>query len=220
MLSNYIIKKNIYKYSSLSLITKNLQKKKIVNILSNTYNINKLQICYIDNKIHTNLFFNLILLFLFKNFISIINGNYFIDKFNLFMLLRSENKYFVDDGTSTLLINEKDNIQGKLIKILKFIFISLNFKFTFFTSYNKFNNIFQYKIKNNYNYLKKKLSIKKLNTHEIYILGTSLINTKEYPSEKDYIEQIKKIKSKFITKKISYFPHPREKCLKNLEIYL
>lgn len=210
-------------YKNILVITDNkkiFKRKKIINIISNIYNVKKLNICHIDNKININSFLNLFLLFLLKNYVSIINGNFFVDKFNLFIFLRCQNKYFVDDGTSTLLLNEKNNTQGKLIKIIKFIFKSFNFKITFFTSYNKFDNIFQYKIKNNYDYLKKKLSIKKININEIYILGTSLINTKEYLSEKDYIDKIKNIESKFTAKKISYFPHPREKISKNFRNFL
>ena len=210
-------------YKNILVITDNkkiFKRKKIINIISNIYNVKKLNICHIDNKININSFLNLFLLFLLKNYVSIINGNFFVDKFNLFIFLRCQNKYFVDDGTSTLLLNEKNNTQGKLIKIIKFIFKSFNFKITFFTSYNKFDNIFQYKIKNNYDYLKKKLSIKKININEIYILGTSLINTKEYLSEKDYIDKIKNIESKFTAKKISYFPHPREKMSKKFKSLL
>ena len=51
----------------------------------------------------------------------------------------------------------------------------------------------------------------------MYILGTNLINDKEYFLEENYIDHINIIKSKFIKKKISYFPHPREQMSKKFK---
>lgn len=197
-----------------------IRNKKILSIICKLYNIKKFSACFINHKLNTNLLFNIVSLIIFKKYLSIINGNYLVDKFSLFMFLRCKSKYFVDDGTSTLLLNEKKDIEGRLAKIIKSFLVIFNFKITFFSSYDKSNKIFKSKITNNYNYLKKKISKKAINSNQIYILGTNLVDNKQYFLEKKYIERIRSIKSKFFSKKISYFPHPREKISKNLKNFL
>ena len=117
-----------------------------------------------------------------------------------------------------MLLNEKKNLHGRLKKIIKLFFINFNYKLTFFSSYNKSNKIFKFKIRNNYDYLKKKFSKKTIRSNQICILGT--INKKQYFLEKKYIDSIRNIKSKFVSKKISYFPHPREKISKKFKNFL
>lgn len=203
-------------------VTNNLsifKNRKIIGVIEDTYNIKKLETCYIDHTISIRLLLNITIFFLLKKYNSIINGNYSVNIFNIFIFLRSKKKYFVDDGTSTLLFNKNLN-RGKLINVIKLFYNSSYLKLILFSSYNLKNKIFNHKIKNSYNFLKKKFLLKKIDKEQIFILGTNLINDKKYLLEKDYLNRINNIKIKFYKKNLIYFPHPREKISKNFRNFL
>ena len=143
-----------------------------------------------------------------KKFLSIILGNYFVDKFLFFLILRSKFKFLVDDGTSTLLIEKKifkeSNIRNIFEKLIKLSIIKLSF----FTSYKNNLSLFEKKYSNDYKFLKNKIHNKKIKSKNMMILG----DNPDTPEEKEiFLKCVKKFILKFRSYNIVYYPHPKEK---------
>lgn len=188
---------------------KNLYKNKhFFQEISKIYQIENIKLAFIDWNINIKLYIGMLHVFSKKRFLSIILGNYFVDKFLLFLILRSKFKFLVDDGTSTLLIEkkifEKSNIRNIFEKLIKLSIIKLSF----FTSYKNNLTLFEKNYSNDYKFLKSKTHNKKIKSKNVMILGDKT----DTPEEKEKILIcVKKFIMKFRSYNIMYYPHPKEK---------
>ena len=180
--------------------------KKNIKFINKIYNIKKEKIFYYKSEFELKYLF--LISFIFKKFNSIIVGNLSVDIFFYWYLVRGDFKASVDDGTSRMVDNIyiKKSISKKITELFIKIF---KLRLIFFSSYRmiKKNNIsFVY---NNYDYLRKLVSIKQKKNKKIIILGSNLV-THKIISNKNYKEILINIKKRFSKKKIFYYPHPRE----------
>jgi hypothetical protein len=188
---------------------KNLYKNKhFFQEISKIYQIENIKLAFIDSNINIKLFIGILYVFSKKKFLSIILGNYFVDKFLFFLIFRSKLKFLVDDGTSTLLIKKKlfkeSYIRNIFEKLIKLSIIKLSF----FTSYKNNLTLFEKNYSNDYKFLKNKIHNKKIKSKNMMILG----DTTNCPEDKEKIlKYVKKFIMKFRSYNIMYYPHPKEK---------
>ena len=199
------IKRNILIITS----DKNLYRNKhFFQEISKIYQIENIKLAFNNSKINFKLYIIMFYVFSKKKFLSIILGNYFVDKFLFFLILRSKFKFLVDDGTSTLLIEKKifkeSNIRNIFEKLIKLSIIKLSF----FTSYKNNLSLFEKKYSNDYKFLKNKIHNKKIKSKNMMILG----DNPDTPEEKEiFLKCVKKFILKFRSYNIVYYPHPKEK---------
>lgn len=195
---------------------------KAIIFISNSYKQEVYKIISINNVFNTQKnkllninqpFFKFVALFflnirnIFLNKIEeLIVGNYANPFFSKFYKI-SNKIFFLDDGFSTLFYNKK-------------IFLGKN-KFFFFSFMNK--KIFLKKknfIKNEFNFIKKKIKKKIKVTHTIFVIGRPSVET-NYLSKKNYFNCLVKLRKVYSKYKIYYFPHPKElyKNYKNYKFY-
>jgi hypothetical protein len=167
------------------------------------------EICRYNNNF---LYFIFIFLRFFKRFHSITIGNIYVEIFYLSFLMRSNNKFIVDDGTNSLFFNKSYFTSFKL-RLLSFCGFDLN-KVTIFTIFNKLTN-FRLIEENNLTILKNKKIIDK---KSILILGNAFHN-KNIISFNYYKMCILKIVKKYKKFNIFFYLHPKEFYDKKLKAF-
>jgi hypothetical protein len=185
---------------------------KILNILK----INNFYL--LEFKIGEKIFFILVLIFrIIKKYNYIIIGNIFTGISDYLLSLNSKFKYFVDDGTSTLFINDFYKLKSSISNRSTFLNDNKNYNFFTFFEISPLNFTCE---KNNFSYLKSLFLLKNKNVRNyLLILGNAYIE-KNILNQDTYFNIILKIKKKFPKIKIKFLKHPIENENLHLNIFL
>jgi hypothetical protein len=146
--------------------------------------------------------------------------------FHIANTLRHERLFLLDDGTSTIVINEDrknrlTNVDcgpampnshfGRLSKLIRDRFVEWDQKeapsVTFFSAYDINVRDGDFLIKNEYKHLRAQTK-KAVQSDSVFFVGQLMVET-EYISEESYLECIAKVKDYFAPDKLVYIPHPR-----------
>lgn len=133
-------------------------------------------------------------------------GRFFSPKIFTFLFFRAKAKYIVDDGMEVLDIPKKLKMNSKFNYFFFIFFRKELIKTKFFTIFKK--KFFFKSEKNNFTYLKKKIS-KKIFSKEIWFIDQTAFSDIFFDI-KSYLLLIKKIKKKFSRYKFMLILHPTD----------